>query len=163
MTVTIDKEVEIPFSFDADEVIHDVVSAALNEENFPYEAEISVVLTNDKEIRAINKEMRSMDKATDVLSFPMMDFPSPGDFSHIEEDEDNINPETGEVLLGDIMISVDKVISQAEAYGHSDKRELAFLVAHSMLHLMGYDHEDCDRTIMEEKQEKILSDLGIGR
>ncbi|MBE5960370.1 MAG: rRNA maturation RNase YbeY, partial [Lachnospiraceae bacterium] len=102
---------------------------------------------------------------TDVLSFPMVDYEVPSDFDHLEESADDyFNPETGELLFGDIVISVDKVISQAEEYGHSTERELAFLVAHSMLHLCGYDHmEDEERLVMEERQKQILDQLNITR
>ena len=95
----------------------------------------------------------------------MIDYQIPSDFSHLEDDsEDYFNPETGELLLGDIVISVEKVIEQAQKYGHSRERELAFLVAHSMLHLFGYDHiKESEREKMEKKQEEILKILGIER
>ena len=106
-----------------------------------------------------------MDAPTDVLSFPMLEYDTPSDFEHVEEDfADCFNPETGELMLGDIMISVDKVEEQAEKYGHSTTRELAFLVAHSMLHLCGYDHmEDEERLVMEAKQNEILEGKGYCR
>ena len=91
-------------------------------------------------------------------------FDTPGDFSNIEEQEDCFHPDTGELMLGDIMISVEHVFAQAKEYGHSVRRELAFLVAHSMLHLMGYDHmEEEERRLMEERQEAILERIGITR
>jgi probable rRNA maturation factor len=97
----------------------------------------------------------------------MNQFPSEGDFSFLEDDEegaDAFNPETGELLLGDIVICASRVISQAEAYGHSRKREYAFLITHSVLHLCGYDHmEEEERARMEEKQREILGRLGISR
>ena len=113
----------------------------------------------------MNRDYRHMDKETDVLSFPASEYPVPGDFSDIEErDPMAFHPETGELILGDIVISMDRVKEQAGDYGHSQKRELAFLVAHSMLHLMGYDHmEDGERLIMEKKQEEILDGLGYTR
>ena len=97
--------------------------------------------------------------------YPMVDYNLPADFSLVDESpECYLNPETDELLLGDIMISVDKVYEQAEEYGHSRKREFAFLIAHSMLHLLGYDHiEDEERMVMEAKQEAILETLGITR
>jgi probable rRNA maturation factor len=99
-----------------------------------------------------------------VLSFPLIDYPSAGDFSKIEDSDDNFSPESGEVMLGDIVISIPKVIEQAEEFNHSIKREYSFLIAHSMLHLMGYDHmEDDERVIMENKQSLILDNLGITR
>ena len=127
-------EVVLP---DYETVIKNVIEAALDYEKCPYE----------------------------VLSFPMADYPVPGDFSDIEErDPDAFHPETGELILGDIIISMDKVKEQAKAYGHSNTRELAFLVAHSMLHLMGYDHMvDEERKVMEAKQEEILKNCGYIR
>ena len=111
-------------------------------------------------------ELRGIDQTTDVLSFPMAEYVRPADFDFLEEDEamDCFNPETGELLLGDIVLSVEKIKEQAEAYGHSLKRELAFLTAHSMLHLMGYDHmEQEERRIMEERQQLLMEALDIPR
>ena len=94
----------------------------------------------------------------------MNEYPAPADFSEIEDDPDAFDPDSGELLLGDIMISVEKVKEQARLYGHSEKRELAFLVAHSMLHLMGYDHiDDEERAVMEKRQSEILDSIGYVR
>ena len=165
MTFEIENEVEIPFDFDYKKVIQDVILQSLDYENCPYEAEVNVLLTGNDEIHEINLEQRQIDRPTDVLSFPMVDYYTPADFSHLEDGGDiYFHPETGELMLGDIIISVDKVLEQAEAYGHSQTRELAFLVAHSMLHLMGYDHMDEEERIdMERRQEEILNQLGIQR
>ena len=124
-----------------------------------------MVLTDNREIQALNREYRGIDAPTDVLSFPMLEFDTPSDFSQVEAHvEDCFNPETGELILGDIILSVDKIREQAESYGHSQERELAFLIAHSMLHLCGYDHmEDEERKEMEAKQEKILELGGYRR
>ena len=113
----------------------------------------------------MNKRTREIDKETDVLSFPNVDFEIPGIFDIDESREaDYFDPESGELFLGDIMISADKVIEQANEYGHSQKREFAFLIAHSMLHLCGYDHlEPNEAEIMETKQDQILAKLGITR
>ena len=113
----------------------------------------------------MNLEQRGIDRPTDVLSFPMIEYDAPGDFSVIDEETgDAFNPETGELMLGDIVISKEKVLSQAEEYGHSPKREYAFLIAHSMLHLSGYDHmEEDEAKVMEAKQEQVLASLGITR
>ena len=168
MTVNIEidevKDVKVP-DFDYETIIKNTVNAALDYEKCPYDAEVSVLLTNNEVIREINKENRNIDRATDVLSFPNNDFPAPSDFSKLEDEwEGAFNPETGELLLGDIVISTDKVYEQAESFGHSPKRELAFLVAHSMLHLFGYDHmEDSERVVMEEKQDEILNSIGYTR
>ena len=108
---------------------------------------------------------RGIDRPTDVLSFPMQTYEKPADFSHVEDFiEENFNPDTGELLLGDIVLNVEKVIEQAKTYGHSQKREYAFLILHSMLHLFGYDHESEDeRLLMEDRQRTILDTLGITR
>ena len=153
MTIDFSNEQEQTFDFDFLSVARDVMEAVLDQEECPYEAQISLVLTDDDTIHSTNKEFRGIDRATDVLSFPMVDFPSPADYSVLEEDDSCFHPESGELLLGDIMISVPRAVEQAREYGHSVKREYAFLIAHSMLHLLGYDHmEDEERLLMEEKQ-----------
>ena len=131
----------------------------------PYETEVNVLLTDNEGIREINKDNRNIDKPTDVLSFPMLDYNEPADFSLAEENTyDYFDSESGNLMLGDIVISIDKVYSQAEEYGHSPKREIAFLTAHSMLHLFGYDPmEDDERERMEHLQERILNEKGYTR
>lgn len=165
MTITIDHEAKEVLGLPTEEIIRDVVLKALEAEGCPYEAEVSVVLTDNREIQALNREYRGIDAPTDVLSFPMLEFDTPSDFSQVEAHvEDCFNPETGELILGDIILSVDKIREQAESYGHSQERELAFLIAHSVLHLCGYDHmEDEERKEMEAKQEKILELGGYRR
>lgn len=165
MTINIEYEAEKKLDLPYEKIINEIVLAALDYEECPYDAEVNVVLTDDEGIQQINQEFRQIDRPTDVLSFPMGDFEEPSDFERLEEcSEDYFNPETGELLLGDIVISVDKVIEQAEKYGHSEARELAFLVAHSMLHLCGYDHmEEEEQKIMECKQEEILNIKGYVR
>ena len=164
MTIPVERETDIKLGFDEEALIRRVCEAALDAENCPYEAEVGVLLTDDGSIRVINKEERGIDRATDVLSFPALDLPAPGDFSRVEEDPLLFHPETGELLLGDMVISLDKVRQQAAEYGHSEERELAFLTAHSMYHLMGYDHEEEEgRLEMEAKQEALLQSLGITR
>ena len=165
MTIQIERECQVGLEFPVEEIITLVVEEALSYENCPYDIELNVLLTDNAAIQEINREQRGKDEPTDVLSFPMIDYAVPADFSVVEDCvEEYFNPETGELLLGDIVISVDKVIEQAESYGHSQKRELAFLTAHSMLHLFGYDHiKEAERLVMEEKQREILSNLQIGR
>lgn len=165
MTITIEYEAERKTDLPYEEIIREVVTASLDYEKCPYESEVSVILTDNESICAINLEHRQIDSPTDVLSFPMVDYESPSDFDHVEEAvEDYFNPETGELMLGDIVISMDKVEEQAEKYGHSQTRELAFLVAHSMLHLCGYDHmEEDERVAMEERQKEILELRGYTR
>lgn len=165
MTLNFEYETDIKLDLDYEALIEKVVEEALDAEGCPYEIELNIILTDNKEIQAINKEYREVDAPTDVLSFPLVDYSSPSDFSHLEEAADDyFNPETGELLLGDIILSVEKVMGQAVEYGHSEERELGFLIAHSMLHLFGYDHmEEDERAVMEEKQKIILDSLGITR
>ena len=165
MTILVENEAEREPDFDYEEVIKAVIEKAVETENCPYEIEVNVLLTGNAEIQEANRNFRDIDRSTDVLSFPMVDYSSPSDFSSVNESpECYLNPETDELVLGDIMISVDKVYEQAEEYGHSSKREFAFLIAHSMLHLLGYDHmEDEERVVMETKQEAVLEALGITR
>ena len=165
MTFYVENETQAEFPFDAEAVGRLVCEAALESEGCPYETQINMVLTDNAGIRELNRECRGIDRETDVLSFPNLEFEREGVFEIPEEAEaDCFDPDTGELILGDIMISVDKVREQAESYGHSLKREYAFLVAHSMLHLCGYDHmEPKEAEVMERKQEKLLSSLGITR
>jgi probable rRNA maturation factor len=164
MTILIESECEFDFDFDYEKVAKDVINTAIDHLKFPFEAEISITITDNDGIHAINKEFRGIDAPTDVLSFPMIEYPAPGVFDEIENDDDLFNPETGELLLGDIVLNLDRVKSQALDYGHSEKREIAFLTAHSMLHLFGYDHMDDDeREVMERTQDDILNKRGYTR
>lgn len=165
MTSYVENETDVDFGFDVKEILDAVMAEALSLENCPYEAQVNLLITDDQGIQEFNRQYRQVDSPTDVLSFPMITFEKEGDFSAAEEDEaDFFDPESGELNLGDIIISADKVKEQAEKYGHSTKRELAFLIAHSMLHLCGYDHMEKEEAhVMEQKQEEILSILGITR
>lgn len=165
MTILVEAETEADFPFDYETLANKVISYTIEREDFPYEAEINLTLVDKDEIWQINKEYREIDRPTDVLSFPMLSYPKAGDFSEIEEDVmDNFNPDTGEVLLGDIIICVPKVYEQAEEYGHSVEREFAFLIVHSMLHLFGYDHMTPEEAaFMEDRQKQILTELNILR
>lgn len=164
MTLYIEEEGKGTLPFDVKETAELIVETALEYEDCPYEAEVNLLLTDDEEIRIMNKEHRQIDRATDVLSFPMLDYETPGDLSGIEEQGDAFNPESGELMLGDIVISKERVIAQAEEYGHSVRREYAFLIAHSMLHLLGYDHmEEEERRLMEDRQRGIMDKAEIPR
>ena len=165
MTFYVENETDAIFPFDVNQVVEQVAEAVLDTEDCPYEVQINVLLTDNEGIHRFNKEYRGIDKEADVLSFPNLDFESPADFTIEESREaDYFDPDSGELILGDIIISVDKVTEQAESYGHGTRREFAFLVAHSMLHLCGYDHmEPEEAAIMERKQELILNGLGITR
>lgn len=164
MTICYNEEVSPGFSFSPREVGERVIRQALQTEDFPYEAEVGLTITDDETIHRLNREFRSVDRSTDVLSFPLIDYPAAGDFSEITDESDCFSPESGEAMLGDIVISADHVKSQAAEYGHSELREFAFLVCHSMLHLMGFDHiEEKDRVLMEAEQKKIMDLLNIQR
>lgn len=165
MSFYLEEECKIEMDFDYTQIAEQVVLFCLNHESFPYEAEVNLTLTDNEGIWEINRKFRGIDTPTDVLSFPMLSYETAGDFSFLElEEEDNFNPDTGEVMLGDIVISIDKVKEQAQNYGHSEKREFAFLITHSMLHLFGYDHmEKEEAEIMEAKQKEILSAMNILR
>ena len=142
---------------DYETVIKNVIEAALDYEKCPYEAQVYVLLTDNEEIHEINKEHRQIDRPTDVLSFPLLEdgCPTP----------DDIDYDSGCIPLGDIVISIDHAVMQARDYGHSLRREIAFLCVHSVLHLLGYDHvtSDEDERIMFDKQREILGSMGITR
>ena len=166
MTFYVENETEALFDFDAEEVAKEVAEEVLRSEGCDREVEISLTITNDEGIRELNREFREIDKPTDVLSFPNVSYDEPGDFSVMdgEQEPDLLNPDTGNIVFGDIVVNEDRVRSQAEEYGHSTKREFAFLIAHSMLHLCGYDHmEEDEAAVMEKKQSDVLNTLGITR
>lgn len=165
MTSYVENETDSGFAFDVKEVADQVIEAVLASEDCPFDAQLNLLITDNAGIRDYNNRFRQIDRETDVLSFPNVDYDTPSDFSGLDEREaDYFDPDSGELILGDIIISADKVKEQAELYGHSEKREFAFLVAHSMLHLCGYDHmEPEEAKVMEEKQEAVLSGLGITR
>lgn len=164
MTLIYEEEGSVTLPVEAKELAETVIAYCLDFADCPYETEVNLLLTMNEEIQEMNREYRQMDRATDVLSFPMLEYEEPGDFSHVEEMLDAFDPESGELLLGDIVISKEKVLSQAEEYGHSPMREYAFLIVHSMLHLFGYDHmEEDERIEMEGLQKEIMSGLSIER
>ena len=165
MTIDFTNESSLELGIDAQETAELVVTRVLDYMECPYEAQVSVLVTDEDVIHGLNLAHRGIDRATDVLSFPMTVYEKPGDFAFLEEDgEDCFDPDTGELLLGDIVICAARVLSQARDYGHGVRREFAFLVAHSMLHLLGYDHmEEGEAAVMEQKQEEILQQLSILR
>ena len=165
MALFYEEEAVFDADFNVREIAEAVVEQVADMEEIPYEFDVYVTMVDNDAIQEINREHRGIDLPTDVLSFPNLDFEAPGDFGLIEENEAQyFDPETGLLILGDIVISVDKVKEQAMEYGHSIKREFAFLVAHSMLHLCGYDHmEQAEREEMEARQRQALEALGITR
>lgn len=165
MTSYVENETEVQFDFDIKEILDKLMEEILTMENCPYEAQASLLVTDNEGIREYNRQYRETDASTDVLSFPMISFEREADFGTVENREaDYFDPESGELILGDIIISAQKVKEQAKKYGHSEKREMAFLIAHSLLHLCGYDHmTEKEAEIMESKQEHVLNILGITR
>jgi probable rRNA maturation factor len=146
-----------PAPFDVHEVTAAVIEAVLASEDCRKDVEVNVLVTDSERVRQLNRDFRQKDEETDVLSFPNVDFGT-------EITATAFNPASGLLALGDIAMSAERVRRQAEAYGHSLEREYAFLLAHSMLHLLGYDHMEAEAAqLMEEKQERVLAQLGIVR
>ncbi len=164
MRLFLDNDTDVIMNFDYENTAQTVIEEALRELECPFDVQASVLLTDNEAIQIYNRDNRGIDSPTDVLSFPGLMFDAPGAFMLEGNEADFIDPETGLVVLGDIIISLDRVKEQAEQYGHSKKREYAFLIAHSILHLCGYDHEtDDEAKMMFDKQDQILDRLGITR
>ncbi|MBQ8687632.1 MAG: rRNA maturation RNase YbeY [Ruminococcus sp.] len=146
------KEIKVPVGIRL--LIRRCCQAVLAMEQFKQDAEVSVSFVSNNEIRSLNKIYRNKDRVTDVLSFPLG-----------ENGKYDMNKETGCAQLGDVVISLETAMRQAEIYGHSLEREIGFLTVHSMLHLLGYDHEisKLEERIMREKEEQVLGELGISR
>lgn len=146
------KEVKVPTGVRL--LVRRCCTAVLVNEKFEGSAEISVKFVNDDEIQQLNREFRNIDRSTDVLSFPLG-----------ENGVYDINNDTGAKMLGDIVISIDHAVEQADTYGHTLEREIGFLTVHSMLHLLGYDHENggLEAVRMREKEETVLTQLGLKR
>ena len=157
MTINIICETAPGFSFHYKKLAQTVIEQSLDSEGFPYEAEVNLTLVDEKRIHEINLETRQIDAPTDVLSFPMFE---KNEIDELIENQNNVV----EDVLGDIIISVDRVKEQAVEYGHSFERELAYMVVHGFYHLMGYDHmNDDEKSVMRAKEENILSKLKITR
>ncbi|HAQ63875.1 MAG TPA: rRNA maturation RNase YbeY [Ruminococcaceae bacterium] len=146
------KEIKIPTGVRM--LVRRCCNAVLLQEEFDGSAEISVTFVDNEEIHKLNKQYRNIDRETDVLSFPLG-----------ENGEYDINHDTGAKMLGDVVISLPKAVEQADMYGHSLQREIAFLTVHSVLHLLGYDHEGggIEAVHMREKEESVLTQLGLKR
>ncbi|MEF9951684.1 MAG: rRNA maturation RNase YbeY [Clostridium sp.] len=156
------QEVE-EYNSEIEDIIQNVINKSLEHEGFNYEYEISVSLVDNTSIREINREHREIDRATDVLSFPMIEY----DGGYYSEDFKfspfDITPD-GYIPLGDIVLSLERAREQSIEYGHSYYREVAFLTCHSVLHLLGHDHmEEAERVVMRQKEESILSSLSFNR
>ena len=143
------KEVKIPTGLRM--LVRRCCNAVLRMENFQGAAEVSVTFANNEQIHELNKMHRNVDAPTDVLSFPMG-----------EDGKYDIDPATNAKILGDIVISMEKAVEQADRFGHSLQREVGYLTAHSMLHLLGYDHEEpLEKVHMREKEELVMTQLGL--
>ena len=143
------KEVKIPTGLRM--LVRRCCNAVLRMENFQGAAEVSVTFANNEQIHELNKMHRNVDAPTDVLSFPMG-----------EDGKYDIDPATNAKILGDIVISMEKAVEQAERFGHTLQREVGYLTAHSMLHLLGYDHEEpLEKVHMREKEELVMTQLGL--
>ncbi len=165
MTIYVENEGGYEFPFSIKTQLDKLASFVTNYVACPYEPEISVTLVTKEEIHRLNQEFRQVDRPTDVLSFPMNEYDKPADFSGMTFRESlTISPETGELVLGDIVLCSEVVREQAQEYGHSELREFSFLVVHSLLHLFGYDHmEEGERKEMELLQKNIMNELQIMR
>ncbi len=134
-------------------LINDVIAESLKYEGISDNCEISVTIVDNNEIHSINLKHRGIDRPTDVLSFPLIDF-----------NKEVLPADGSKIYLGDIIISIERAVEQANEYGHSIDREIGFLTAHSMLHLLGYDHiTEAEEKIMFSKQEEILNNLNLRR
>lgn len=167
MTIYFEKETDGDLTFDAPKIAEKVINTALELYNCPYSVSVSLYLVEESVIQEVNLDTRGIDRITDVLSFPNIPFGKEADFSILDKKNDYytyFDPDTDELILGEIMICQNKMIEQAASYGHSILREFAFLVTHSILHLLGYDHmEDDQRIRMEREQDIILDRLNITR
>ncbi len=153
-------EAEVEVSEELSPLLNKVIVTVLYEEQVAHPCEINVLITDDEGIHQINLEQRDVDRPTDVLSFPMFDL-EPGE----HPDEEDADPETGLIPLGDMVISLERAVAQAEEFGHSVEREVCYLAVHSILHLLGYDHMDDGpmKAQMRAREEAILGKLGITR
>lgn len=163
--LTIDIESSVKFPFQPRTQSKKIIEAALRQLKVPYEAQLDVCIADQEYVAELNKRFRDIDSTTDCLSFPLVDYDAPLDFSYVEKDPGAyLDPETGAIMLGDIVICAQRVFSQAEEYGHAPLREFDFLIVHSLLHLLGYDHmNDDERAVMEKIQKEILESAGITR
>jgi len=153
MNLTLTNETDHELTPTQEQMIATIIQQTLTHENKNPLAAVDVTIVTDPDIRALNQAHRHMDKVTDVLSFPMINF-----------ELGETVPPTGDYFLGDIVFSYDQAVAQASDYGHSLEREMGFFVAHSMLHLLGYDHlTPADEAVMMSKQEAILTAVGLVR
>ncbi|MGL6186149.1 MAG: rRNA maturation RNase YbeY [Clostridium chrysemydis] len=157
---------KIEVSEDLIQKIKEVINFALKEEDVNIKTEISVLLVDNEEIREINNQTRNIDRATDVLSFPMLDFEDKKVYKEVYKDEkfDDSYFDGEDLVLGDMVLSLERAKEQSEEFNHSFEREVFYLIVHSVLHLLGYDHmEEDEKSIMRKREEEILGSLEIVR
>ena len=164
MTINIEYETDQELGIDFAALASQVADKVLEMEKCPYDGQVNLVLTDNEEIKRVNTEFRNIQAPTDVLSFPMIPFETPADYSVVEEDESYFDLDSDELLLGDIMISIERAKEQAAEYGHTYDRELGFLALHGFLHINGYDHMTPeDEKEMFGLQKEILDAYGLKR
>ncbi|HAR85959.1 MAG TPA: rRNA maturation RNase YbeY [Clostridium sp.] len=161
-----DRQSLISVEKDLEENIKEIIDYALKEEQVLIPYEVSLIFVDNEAIREINSDTRGIDKATDVLSFPMLDYDEKKVFKecYLDHEFSIIDLNEGNLVLGDIVLSLERAKEQSKEFGHSFIREVCYLVTHSILHLLGYDHmEDDDKVIMRAREEEILSKFNIER
>ncbi len=166
MTLNFEAEVNVPFDFDVEALAGEVINFTLEHEDFPYEPEVNLTLVDNEGIHAINKEFREIDRPTDVLSFPMIDYPEDKVYKdvYLEHEFDKCYFDGDELILGDIVLSLERTKEQSIEFNHSFEREACYLVTHSVLHLLGYDHmEEEEKARMRGREEELLGKLNITR
>lgn len=166
MLYTENRQDKLEVTEDFIERLSDVCDFALKEEGVECQYQISLLFVDNEEIREINNETRNIDRATDVLSFPMLDFEDKKVFNemYLNYDFDETFKDGDELILGDMVLSLERALEQSEEFGHSYEREVSYLVVHSILHLLGYDHmEEDDKKRMRKREEEILNKLQIRR
>ena len=166
MIYTDNRQEKLKVDEDFVDELEKVCDFVLKKEGVDCNYQISLLFVDNDEIREINKETRNIDRATDVLSFPMLDYPNKKFFKdvYIGYDFDDTFLDGDELVLGDIVLSLERALEQSEEYNHSYRREVCYLVVHSILHLLGYDHmEEDDKVIMRKREEELLGELNILR
>lgn len=157
---------KIEVNKDFEKELRNTIELGLKMEQVEIPVEVSVIFVDNEQIREINRENRNIDKETDVLSFPMLDYENKKVYKdmYLNFDFDQTYKDGEEVVLGDIVLSLEKALEQSKEFNHSFKREASYLVIHSILHLLGYDHmEEDDKKIMRKREEEILNSLNIVR
>lgn len=149
-----------------EQVLNQVIEYALKEEKVSQDYEVSIIFVDNEEIKKLNSEFRNIQRETDVLSFPMLEYPTGRVFKevYLNHSFDDSYYDEGKLVLGDIALSLEKALEQSEEFGHSFYREVCYLTIHSILHLLGYDHiENEDKIVMRNREEEILSKFNINR